>query len=345
MAEPAVPSATVSRMVILFIASLAALLISLLVVTGIGSVHYGASEVIAALRQGPAGSSAVDITVWSLRLPRIVLAALVGSSLSAAGLAFQTLLRNDLADPYIVGVSSGASVGAEVILVRHGQEWLRGLAVPLAAFAGAMSAMLVVYTMGRKAGRVQVTTLLLSGVIVSSFFGAIATLLLELDNPGDASYIISRLMGSLQDATFVQCCVTMIVLVAGFLILAMESRAMNVYTLGEEQAAQLGLDTERFKTTMIIVGSLLTATSVAVAGIIGFVGLIVPHVARRLCATPDIRRVLPICVVIGAVLMVWADALARSIMPSGQELPVGVITAFLGAPFFLILLRRQAGTA
>jgi len=332
------------RQAVLIAVCLILLGFSLILVTGIGSVHYSPSEVIAALRSGSDGTSPADITVWTLRLPRIALAALVGASLSSAGLAFQTLLRNDLADPYIVGVSSGASVGAELVLVRHGEAWLRGLAVPFASFLGATSAMLIVYGFGRQGGRVRVTTLLLGGVIVSAFLGAIATLILELGNPDDAFPIINRLMGSMADATFSQCELTGAFLLAGFLLLLVEARSMNIYALGEEQAAQLGMETERFKTIMIAVGALLTGISVSVAGIIGFVGLIVPHIARRLCGTPDIRRVLPICSLVGAILLVWSDAAARSVMPDGRELPVGLITAFLGAPFFLYLLkRRQAG--
>lgn len=317
------------------------LAISLVLAIGIGSVHYAPSQVVEALRDGPNGTSAADITVWTIRLPRIILASLVGACLAAAGLAFQTLLRNDLADPYILGVSSGASVGAEIVLIRHGDGWLDGIAVPLASFCGATSAMLIVYSIGRQAGRVRVTTLLLGGVIVGSFLGAVATLILELGNPDDAFPIINRLMGSMANATFAQCGLAAIFLVVGLLLLLVEARSMNLYALGEESAAQLGLETERFKKVMILVGALLTGVSVAVSGIIGFVGLIVPHVARRLCGTPDLRRVLPVCVMVGAILLVWSDAIARSIMPNGQELPIGLITAFLGAPFFVFLLKKR----
>jgi iron complex transport system permease protein len=327
---------------VLLIAVCSALLaISLIVATGIGSVHYRPAEVLTALRDGPNGQSIVDTTVWTLRLPRILLAALVGASLSIAGLAFQTLLRNDLADPYIVGVSAGASVGSELVLVRHGDSWLHGLAAPLAAFCGATSTMAIVYNFGRQSGRIRIETMLLGGVVVGSFLGAISTLILELGNADDAFPIINRLMGTMSEATFDQCALTAVFLVVGFLILLVEARSMNVYALGEEQAAQLGIDTERFKSVMIAVGALLTAISVSVAGIIGFVGLIVPHISRRLCGTPDLRRVLPVTMLVGAILLVWSDAAARSVMPDYRELPVGLITAFLGAPFFLFLLKRR----
>jgi len=279
--------------------------------------------------------------VWELRLPRILMAALVGASLAAAGVAFQALLRNELADPYLVGVSAGASVGSEAVLLGHGEAALGGAALPVAAFGAAAAAMTVVYTLARRQGRVLVTSLLLVGVVVSAFLGGISTLLLQFSHPNDAQYLQFRLNGSLQDATLPQCGVTLGFLVVGLLILSIEARAMNLFALGEESAQQLGVETERFKAVLIITGSLLTAATVAFAGIIGFVGLMSPHIARRLARTPDHRIVLPLAALGGAILMVWADTTARSILPDGRELPVGIVTAFFGAFFFIYLLRRQ----
>ncbi len=313
----------------------------MLVAAGFGQVHLSLTEVTAALRQGPQGQSVADIILWNERLPRILLAALVGASLAAAGVAFQALLRNELADPYLVGVSAGASVGAEGMLLAHADMALGGLALPLASFGSAAGAMTVVYTLARRGGRVQVTSLLLAGVVISAFLGGVSSLLLQLARPNDAQYLLYRLNGSLSEATFGQCGVTLGFLAAGLLILAVQARAMNVFALGEESAMQLGVETERFKTILIVTGSLLTAATVAFAGIIGFVGLMSPHIARRLARTPDHRRVLPLASLCGAILMVWADTLARSVLPDGRELPVGIVTAFLGAPFFVYLLRRQ----
>ena len=308
-----------------------------------------------ALRHGPAGQSANDTIVWTLRLPEIALAALTGAALGAAGLAFQALLRNDLADPYVIGVSAGASVGAEGVLVAGGDAWLAGLAYPLAAFGSATVAMLAVYALARRGGRVPVTSLLLAGVVVSAFLGGISTLLLVAGPPQDTQHILGRLMGSFGEAgmplspslggaawqPFQQPLVLLAGLLAGLLILWREARAMNLFALGEESAQQLGVETESFKRTLIVTGSLLTAATVAFAGVIGFVGLMAPHIARRLAGTPDHRRVLPLAALSGAVLMLWADTLTRVFQPGGHVLPVGILTAFLGAPFFLYLLRRQ----
>ncbi|MGI4789948.1 MAG: FecCD family ABC transporter permease [Janthinobacterium lividum] len=317
------------------------LLISMLIAAGFGQVHLTPSEIWEALRHGPSGQTDTDTILWTLRLPRIVLSALVGTSLASAGVAFQALLRNELADPYLVGVSAGASVGAEAILLGHEDAALGGLGLPLASFGSAATAMTVVYMLARRAGRVQVTSLLLAGVVISAFLGGVSSLLLQFSHPNDAQYLQYRLNGSLQDATFGQCGVTFGFLAVGLLVLSVEARAMNLFALGEESAQQLGVETERFKTILIVTGSLLTAATVAFAGIIGFVGLMSPHIARRLAGTPDHRIVLPLASLSGAILMVWADTLARSLLPDGRELPVGIVTAFLGAPFFCYLLRRQ----
>ena len=319
---------------------------SLIVAAGIGQVHLSPAEVWAALRHGPSHLDSDNTAwqtrvIWESRLPRTLLAALVGASLAAAGVAFQALLRNQLADPYLAGVSAGASVGAEATLLAHGEAAWGGLGLPLASFGSAVGAMTVVYTLARRQGRVQVTSLLLAGVVISAFLGGVSSLLLQFSHPNDAQYLQFRLNGSLQDATLGQCGATAGFLAVGLLVLLVEARSMNLFALGEESAQQLGVETERFKTVLIVTGSLLTATTVAFAGIIGFVGLMSPHIARRLARTPDHRVVLPLAAVGGAILMVWADTLARSVLPDGRELPVGIVTAFLGAPFFVYLLRRQ----
>ena len=279
-----------------------------------------------ALRHGPHGAGPNDGIVWALRLPRILLAALVGASLAAAGVAFQALLRNDLADPYLVGVSAGASVGSEATILLHGEAALGGFALPAAAFAAASAAMSTVYALARRHGRVAVTSLLLVGVVVSAFLGGVSTLMLQFSRPNDAQYIQFRLNGSLQDATLTQCGVTLGFLTVGLLVLSVEARAMNLFALGEESAQQLGIETERFKAVLIVTGSLLTAATVAFAGIIGFVGLMSPHIARQIARTPITGS----CCrwrLGGAILMVWADTAARSLLPDGRELPVGVVTA------------------
>jgi len=341
---PSSPRTRPTRAWTMFLTTLVLLVASMVLAAGIGAAHYSPRDVVGALLHRPWVGDQVVTIVWDLRLPRILMAALVGASLAAAGVAFQCLLRNDLADPYLVGVSSGASVGAEAVLLKHGDEWLHGVAVATAAFASAVAAMTAVYALARRNGRIAVTNLLLGGVIVSAFLGSISTLLLQFGNPSDSFHIINRLMCSLQDATLQQCQGVGLILLAGTATLLGLAQSMNVFAMGEEQAAQLGVDVERFKRTLVVVGSLLTAATVAAVGIIGFVGLVVPHMARRMLGTPNHRRVIPLATVTGALLMVWADTIARSIMPD-HELPVGVVTAFLGAPFFCYLLRKKIPTS
>ena len=317
------------------------LCVSLVLAAGVGTTPLRPADVLRSALHGPGGASLTDVIVWKLRLPRIGLAALVGASLGLAGAAFQALLRNDLADPYLVGVSAGASVGAEVVLLGGQEAAWRGLAVPVAAFGSAMCAISVVYGLARRGGRVVVTSLLLGGVVVSAFLGSISVVLLTFARPDDMQRIQFRLSGSLTDATWGQCGVVLGFLTVGLGLLMGQSRSLNLLALGEESAQQLGVGTERLKTLLIVAGSGLTAASVAVAGIIGFVGLMVPHMARRLARTPDHACVLPVSVILGAILMIWADTAARSVLPGGRELPVGVVTALLGAPFFVYLLRRK----
>lgn len=317
------------------------LCVSLVLAAGIGTVFLRPLDVLRSAVHGPGGAGLTDVIVWKLRLPRIGLAALVGASLGIAGAAFQVLLRNDLADPYLVGVSAGASVGAELVLLRGQEAAWRGLAVPLAAFGSAVAAISVVYGFARRGGRVLVTSLLLGGVVVSAFLGSVSVVLLTFARPDDMQRIQFRLSGSLQDATWEQCAVVLGFLLIGTGLLMGQSRSLNLLALGEESAQQLGTDTERLKTLLIVTGSGLTAATVSVAGIIGFVGLMVPHMSRRIARTPDHRRVLPLSVILGAILMIWADTAARSVLPGGRELPVGVVTALLGAPFFIYLLRRK----
>ncbi len=329
------------RTLFCLIVLLAVLLASITAAAALGDGHLSLARTLHALQAGASSASLDAVIVWQVRLPRILLAALVGASLAASGTAFQSLLRNDLADPFLVGVSAGASVGAEAVLLRHQETAMQGFAVPLTAFAAAAAAMTLVYAIARRGGRILVTSLLLGGVVVSAFLGSVSVLLLTLAHPNDLQQIQYRMNGSLADATFGQCLITLAFFILGFALLWWQGRAMNLYALGEEAAQQLGLAPERFKTLLILTGSLLAAVTVAFAGIIGFVGLMVPHIARRLSGTPDHRRVLPLAALAGAVLMVWADTAARTALPDGRELPVGLVTAFLGAPFFLSLLRRH----
>ncbi|HEX5323786.1 MAG TPA: iron ABC transporter permease [Capsulimonadaceae bacterium] len=329
----------------LLLGLLALLAFSVVIATGLGTTPIPPGTVartilshVPALHIRP-GDQMVDTIVWQIRLPEICLAVLIGIALATAGLAFQSLLRNDLAEPYTIGVSSGASVAAGIIIVAGWTAAWGGLALPAAAFLGSVLVLILVYALARRGSYVDVRSLLLAGVVGSSFLWAVQMLLLRLAGKTD-DQILQFLMGSLSSASWRENALLVGFVVVGAAVLATQVQAMNLFALGEESARQLGVETERFKTIMIVAGALLTSATVAVAGIIGFVGLIVPHIARRLCRTPDHRVVLPVSALAGAIMMLWSDTLSRLAF-GGGTLPVGVVTAFLGGPFFFFLLRRQ----
>jgi iron complex transport system permease protein len=259
----------------------------------------------------------------------------VGVLLAAAGAALQGILLNPLADPYTVGVSSGAALGASIAFVLGFAGWLHGFGIPAMAFAFACAAMLIVYWLARTAGRVSIHSFLLAGVVVGSFLWAALTFVLTIAGQ-DLAMVIHWLLGSFADAPWSYVVMVLPFAVIGLGMLFAMARDLNIYSLGEETARHLGIETEPLKLVVIATASLITAAAVSVSGIIGFVGLIIPHLARRVFGA-DHRVLLPTAALSGAILMVLADTAARSL----GELPVGVITAMIGAPFFLYLLRRQ----
>lgn len=282
----------------------------------------------------------VDAIVWNLRVPRVFLAALVGASLAAAGVALQGLLGNPLADPYIIGVSSGAAVGAGAALLLGIGGALAGFGLPLSAFAAALATMAVVFALARAGGRLHTASFLLAGIVAGSFLWAVMTLLLSLAGQ-EQREILNWLMGRFSDADWGKVALMAPFTLAGVAALIAAGRGLDAFSFGEDTARSVGVEVERFKAGILTLAALLTAVSVSVSGIIGFVGLIVPHAARALVGPPH-RASLPVAALLGASLTVLADLLARTLRP-GQELPVGVITAIIGAPFFFFLLRRQMG--
>jgi len=279
-----------------------------------------------------------ELILWDLRFPRVLLAAMVGMLLALAGAALQGLLLNPLADPYTVGVSSGAALGASVAVVFGLTPLFWGLGVPAVAFVTAIGAMLLVYSLARFRGRLATHSFLLAGVVVGSFLWAMLTFVMTLAGQ-DLSVIIYWLLGSFSAPDpwgYVR-------IVTPFTVFALVglyafARDLNVFALGEETAERLGVSPEGLKNAIIGITSLATAAAVSVSGIIGFVGLVTPHIARRVFG-PDHRILLPTAALMGAILMVAADTAARNVIGS-VELPVGVITALLGAPFFCYLLKR-----
>jgi iron complex transport system permease protein len=274
-----------------------------------------------------------------LRVARILLAMIAGAALSVAGVVFQALLRNPLAEPYVLGVSSGAGLGAAMTIFL-GLMFFGAWTVPFMAFAGAMITIMMVYALAREPnGTVPVQTLLLSGVIVGAVMGSILMFVVSISSAENLHSEIWWLLGNLQVFDWRLLRVVSAVVVLCLVLTFLFSRALNVMTLGEEPAAHLGLHVERTKTLFFIFASLMTGATVAACGLIGFVGLIVPH-SVRLIVGPDHRKLVPASALVGAAFLVLADCLARTVL-APVEIPIGVVTAFFGGPFFLYLLRRR----
>ncbi|HET8655344.1 MAG TPA: iron ABC transporter permease [Longimicrobiaceae bacterium] len=309
---------------------------SLLLAVRLGAVPLGARQILRAVRG--VGDPGVVTIVRELRLPRSVLAALVGAALAASGAAFQALVRNPLADPYILGVSGGAAVGAvtAIVLGLAVAPW----ALPLAALLGALVAIVLVLRIAVTVGRaVDTRVLLLAGVVVGAFFNACILLALTFADTESFRSAVFWMMGSFAAATWHSTAALALYLVPALLALLALARPLNLLAIGEETAAYLGTRVERTKLLAYGVASLLAAAAVAVSGVIGFVGLIVPHVIRLLWGN-DYRFLLPASALLGAAFLVLADALART-AAAPTEVPVGVVTAFVGVPFFVWLLRRR----
>lgn len=281
---------------------------------------------------------AFTIIVYRIRLPHTALIALVGAALAGSGAAYQGLFRNPLADPYLIGVASGAGLGAVLAMSVHWPGTLLGLyTVPAAAFGGAVLTVILVYTLSRSSGAASTTTLILAGVAVGSFASALTTYLM-LRSSGELRRVLVWLLGgaALSGWDPVLAALPYVLLGLGALILS--GHALNVLQFGDDQAQQLGLPVERTRIFIIAAASLTSAAAVSFAGIIGFVGLIVPHLIRLIWG-PDYRRLVPLSILGGATLLLLADLLARVVL-APQELPVGVVTSLAGAPFFLWVLRR-----
>jgi len=283
-------------------------------------------RVLAALLHGGADVTdpAFTTIVRDIRLPRAALSWLVGAALGLSGCVYQGILRNPLADPFTLGVSTGAAFGASlaIFLGLASLPWLTALGldpVPLAALAGAMAALAIVIALSRAGGGLRRETLVLAGIVTATFLSALISLLKSL---GEESVFAPYFL-------------------AGLAIVARYSRELDILALGETQARMLGVKAARVRLYLLIGASLLAAASVAVAGVIGFVGLIVPHLAR-LTLGAEHRPLLAASALLGGILLVWSDVLARTVLPHGAELPAGVITALLGGPFFCLLLRARA---
>jgi iron complex transport system permease protein len=282
------------------------------------------------------------VILFELRVPRVLLGVTVGAALAASGAVFQALFRNPMADPAIVGVSSGAALGAVAVILLGGGVLVGGLAVPAAAFVGALAVAFLVYRLARIGPAVQVATLLLAGIAVAAVISAVISLAMTLAGEQIRS-IYFWLLGGLAGRGWGTLLAALPLVALGLAMAVSSLRDLNVMALGEERAAQLGVEIERFKRTTMATGALLAGAAVSVAGVIGFVGLITPHILRLLLGA-DHRRLVPASLLGGGALMVLADLVARTAV-APEEIPVGAVTALLGGPFFLYLLRRERRTA
>jgi iron complex transport system permease protein len=280
-----------------------------------------------------------DQIIWNFRVPRAILAALVGAGLALVGTTLQALVRNPLADPYLLGVSAGASLGAVLVLVI-GSAMFGGASLSAAAFMGALASLLAVYVMAQKRGRITPSRLVLAGVAVAYLFSAATNYVLLQARSGQAAQsVIFWLLGSVAGARWPQLPIPILTLVVGILLLIGQARPLNALLAGDEAAASLGVNLNRFRLQVVLITSLLTGVLVAVSGGIGFVGLMVPHLVRLVVGS-DHSRVLPAVAISGAIFLVLVDLVARTVA-SPEELPLNIITALIGAPFFLWLLRRR----
>lgn len=319
------------------------LMAAMIACIGLG-ISFGATNV--SLRHLLPGNHLTEIQhaiLFDLRLPRVLIAALLGGALAVAGVVFQALLRNPLADPYVLGVSGGASIGG-VLAILTGlavtDSWLGSMVVPVCAFAGALGALFLIEKIATIDGRLTVYTVLLTGVIFNAFAAAVIFFIESIASLEQLHEIVFYLMGRVPSPGYKELVILGIAIIFVTIALVTMCRDYNALSLGDESAMHLGVDVDRVKRRTFILGSLLTAITVAVAGLIGFVGLVVPHMLR-LVLGPDHRLLLPAAFFVGGGFLILADMFARLVI-SPNELPVGVVTALIGGPFFLYLLHTRS---
>jgi iron complex transport system permease protein len=333
---------TARKLAIKVISALVLLILVMLMCSLTGTEHISLKSVFTGNSQQGMVNTDYEIFVH-IRLPRIILAAIVGAALACSGVVFQALLLNPLADPYILGISSGAGLGV-IIAVISGVGWTLWGRSPIAifAFVGAMGTVWLVWLIGRLTGKSNVTGLLLAGVVVNAFFSAVIMFLTSIAKSQQIHSTIFWLMGNMAEENFSVLWLSAGYVIAGIIALLYISPQLNALSFGIEDAKSMGINTAGTQTIAFAIAAAITAVAVSLSGLIGFVGLIVPH-AIRLVFGPDHRQLLPLSGITGAIFLVAADTLARVIVAPAQ-LPVGVITAIVGGPFFLILLIKYTKT-
>jgi len=347
----AVPLRAVGLRAHTIVPALAALVVSVIVGIIVGPVRLSPPAIVreivdrlpfVSISSGLSDQEAAIL--WELRMPRVVLAGLVGATLAMAGAAYQGVFRNPLADPYLLGVAAGAGLGATlaVAYLQDGSGWPVN-PLPVAAFVGALIGVAATYTLGRSGGRARTTaTLILAGVAVASFMTAAQTFV-QQRHADTIRQVYSWILGTLGTVGWREVGLVLPYVIVSGAALVLHRRLLDVMSVGDEEAMSMGVNAERVRLVVVVAATLGTAAAVAVSGLIGFVGIIVPHTVRLLLGS-TYRRVLPLSIVVGAAFLILTDVLARALI-SPAEIPIGVITAFFGAPFFVIVLRSTRRSA
>ena len=337
-----------NRLILILLLLSGGLVIALLLASAFGAVTVSLPDIlkmslnkIAVSDFSPTWRAVDETIIFQIRLPRVIGSALVGAALATAGVLFQGLLRNPMADPYIIGTSAGAALGATIAMMLPINLAFLGFGlVPVAAFLGALTTVILVYNLARVGGKTPIISMLLAGFVVSALLAAVMAFMMSMSDRFGLNLrsVYSFLMGHISVTSWIQIAIVAPLVIGGIIAARFFAFRLNAFALGEEGAAYLGIEIERDKIIILALGSLLTAAAVSISGLIGFVGLVVPH-AVRLSLGPDHRFLLPASALAGAVFLVIADLLARIILIPA-EIPVGIITAIIGAPFFIYLLRH-----
>ena len=336
-----------NRRLLILLALGAILLLCMLIAVSLGAVSISPLDIIkmilnkVGLFHFTATWQPSDETIlFLIRMPRVTAGALVGAALASAGVLFQGMLRNPMADPYIIGTSAGAALGATIaMMLPISVAFLSFGLVPVAAFFGALGAVLLVYNLARVGGKTPIVSMLLAGFAVSAILAAVVFLIVTISGrTGLLQNVYSFLMGSISVTGWTQIALVAPLIIGGIIAARFLAFRLNALSLGEEGAAYLGINVEREKLLVLALGSLLTAAAVSISGLVGFVGLVVPH-AVRLVLGPDHRLLLPAAALSGGAFLVLADLFARTVL-APSEIPIGILTAIIGAPFFIYLLRR-----
>jgi iron complex transport system permease protein len=327
---------TPAKVISLSILMLALLALAMVISLTLGAADISLRDIVHVLRSNMSEDNPIRLIIFRIRFPRIILAGLVGFALSLGGVVFQAILRNPLADPFILGVSSGSAFGA-VLAISLGFTF--SLGIPVMSFAGALLTIYLVIKIGTRNIGVESSTILLTGVIINAFFTSVIMFFISVSASDRLHTMLFWLYGDLSQSKYSQLLFVTPVVIISSIFLFSFSKDLNIITTGEENAAQLGVEVEKIKKASLLIVSIVMGVVVAFSGLIGFVGLIVPHLARMAFGS-DHRILIPVASIGGALFLIAADTVARTVV-SPNELPVGVITAFMGAPFFIILLKKR----